>query len=188
MTSRTAAGAVSFQPPPGYAGIPLAEDIDDRGAAIRQVIAAGMLTLPDVEPTVRAGLVLAVTALDGNGPEPSSTARRVLSEGLAERLRRDKPAADVGVVDVPAGPAAAVIETGEYRLPPADPQAEPLVVPLCRAQVFLPAPDCRRLVVLDCSTGSVEHEERFAALAVDVLRSIRFTSTSRAAYAEALGS
>jgi len=141
-----------------------------------------------LEQTQRAGLVLALTALAGDGPEPASIARTALSESLAERLRPDRPAADIRIVDVPADPAAALIETGEYRLPRDDPDAEPLLVPLCRVQVFLPAPDCRHLVVLDVSTGSVEHWERLAALAVDLLHSIKFLGTDRSGFTEELAS
>ncbi|MGH3757603.1 hypothetical protein [Actinophytocola sp.] len=97
----------------------------------------------------------------------------VTADDLCAALTESCPDADVRVVTLPAGRAAAMVRAGEYRLPPeATGHADTQVIPTYGVQLMLPASDDEHIVALDCSTNSVHGWPAIAEQAAAVAQSI----------------
>jgi hypothetical protein len=122
-----------------------------------------------------AALVVAMPPMPLGDQEPTEEFRSMLASGLQELVKRRVPDGDCRVVELPCGPAAALVQLGEYRLPPEKTGgAEVSVIPVHRAQFLVPAPTGTHLVLLEVSTGSEQGWPATAEEAVRVARSITF--------------
>lgn len=122
-----------------------------------------------------ATLVVAMPPMPLGDQEPTGEFRSMLASGLQELVKRRVPDVDCRVVELPCGPAAALVQLGEYRLPPEKTgRAEATVVPVHRAQFLVPAPTGSHLVLLEVSTGSEQGWPAAAEEAVRVAHSITF--------------
>ncbi|MGH3760781.1 hypothetical protein [Actinophytocola sp.] len=150
-----------FALPSEFRPIPVRGELRDRGA-----VEAGWLPLAE-HPEAAAMLVLAVREV----PAPRSGMRTAeVVEGMAEALRREQPHAAVESRELAGGPAVVLRRAGTFRFP-----EHPAPVDTVDIQVLIPTPDLDEVVVLDVSTGHVGHWPEFAAVALAVAETVRFT-------------
>src|SRR6266496_3647839 len=139
MTTTKTLPALHIDLPPGFTGMPVSDDLElnlRTAWAISQKAAAAVGKTPEEFGGYLVSLVPAMRRTNirvfgkfavGDGPEflatltlavvpfPEAGPLESVAGALADIYRRRHPQAEVRLVDLPAGPAMAAIEGGEFR-------------------------------------------------------------------------
>ncbi len=189
MTTMKTLPALNIDLPPGFSGMPVSDDeeLNLRTAwAVSQKAATAAGKTPEEFGGYLVSLVPAMRRTNirvfgkfavGEGPEFLATLTLALvpfpaaadgpgesvAEVIADVYRRRHPKAEVRLVSLPAGPAMAAIECGEFRLPPeltGNPVEE--VRTQIKAMYQIPWPDGGSVVMLSVIA---ESEQAWPAVA-----------------------
>ncbi|MFC1420206.1 hypothetical protein [Streptacidiphilus cavernicola] len=146
--------------------------------------AAGCLGLLDGELTLSS---LTLARIEADCADPGTAVEGVV------RIRRRGQGSDRRTADrydLPAGPAAVVIESSTGLLLPAADLGAPadLPLPVATLQAYLPVPRAvdpagRTMLVVTFSTPSVRHWDAYCPVLADLLRSLRFPAVEAEAAA-----
>jgi hypothetical protein len=194
MNATETSSRLEIDLPPGFAGMPVAndDDLNRRHAwAVGQKLAgsAGKTSeefggyLMALVPTMQRNGVR-VFGKFAVGERPADLATLTLSVAqwpdggdpavLAAAYRRRHPAADVQLVRLPIGPAMAAIEGGEFRLPP-EVTGQPVeqIRPRIQAVYQIPLPDGEFVAILSVTAESEEAWPAVMQVTAGVAHSLR---------------
>jgi len=198
MTTTKTLLALNIDLPPGFTGMPVSDDeeLNLRTAwAISQRVAAAAGKTPEEFGGYLVSLVPAMRRTNirvfgkfavGDGPDflatltlalvpfPETEPLESVAGALADIYRRRHPRAEVRLVDLPAGPAMAAIEGGEFRLPPElTGNSVEEVRTQIKAMYQIPWPDGRSVVMLSVIAESEQAWPAVAEATARIANSLR---------------